>query len=859
MKRKSKKHISKNKQQAKKETKQAVANKQNSNYSILIAIVTSTFVFAISYLFFIPDDITLLRLSLSKNIFVLLTVITSVLIFYIIFKIKEKQTANISKYSFLILLFFSIAASFVLIDKESSKELINLYFKLTAFQTLLIIPTTVLGIISIWIHRAKMQEIVDNLFSEKEKTEEKLSVKDKILKPISNLFSKKERIYTLGLFVVIGISIFTLFYKLDYFDLYSDEGSVTMGAAGYYHSGEYQYFDFVKNKTTNVKYNRAKPHQFLVAQSYKIFGISTWSSRFPSALFGVLLIIFGYFIGKFFIRDKLTVLIVIFSFAFYFEFLLLLRWTRMYSMLFLTYLIATYFAYKLIAENNNFKYSLFKKPFVKKYLNFNYIYLPFLLVLFYLNLHTHQNTASLFPVVIIFSIISGFFIKEKKYFVVFGIGILLLVIQIIFPYKVGFSRFTFFEVNYSEYYSKFIFGYPFSVKTNIIILFTGIFSLFVIKNDDFRKKYLILIITGSIIWLLFSFVFKYSFSFRYISHVIPLVLFFLIGFYILISKTLYNKIIQITLSLLLIVFVLTHFNSRYNDLYVENFAAPTKAKIAYKTIIDNYKKDEIIYQHWGAKFYYSGIDTSAHFLKLWHRNLNTVTNTLKEKSGWIVWSLHNQYAMDKDVVEYCNEYFKKYHGLGIDKTNVEVYYANSNMLVDTNKFKLDKLIPTANLDTKQAYSIAFWVQFSEKNNQTPFYFHNFKDTAFVLNTNNINKTIEVIHKKDNKNILSVNNILDNKLHHVVYYQTGGKQDNKFGVFIDGKKIDEKIFENEIGEKVKLQINRYFTNYFDDIRVYDFVLNKNQINEIIKNKGRKKTETLFVDSKKFKTLYHWQKQ
>ncbi|NJO92170.1 MAG: hypothetical protein HC831_26790 [Chloroflexia bacterium] len=103
-----------------------------------------------------------------------------------------------------------------------------------------------------------------------------------------------------------------LFYELDSFDFWSDEKQTTQAAVGYYHTGEYYQWDFIKDEAnTGHKYNRALPHVWLVAQSYKLFGISEWSSRFVSAVSGILFIILGFFVALFFTKSRLAAILFI--------------------------------------------------------------------------------------------------------------------------------------------------------------------------------------------------------------------------------------------------------------------------------------------------------------------------------------------------------------------------------------------------------------------------------------------------------------------------------------------------------------------------------------------------------------------
>ncbi|MEN8120035.1 MAG: glycosyltransferase family 39 protein [Bacteroidota bacterium] len=845
----------------------AKGNIKKSSNNLLYGLLTGIFTFIINYLF-VQDNSTLLQLSINKSTFILISLILSAIIFYSIFKIEEKLTANIAKYTFLILLLYSISISLIPIQ-ENSNEFIVFYNRLMAFQNILMVPTIVLGIISVWIHKAKLQQIINGLYSKKEVQEEKLGIKERIFNPIKKLFSKKEILSTSLLLVIIGISIFTLFYRLDYFDLYSDEAQVTKGAAGYYHTGEYKQWSFIKDKIIGKTYDRARPHLFVVAQSFKVFGISNWAARFPSALFGILLLLIAFFISRFFVRDKTASILTIFSFAFFFEFLLLQHWGRMYAMLMPIYIITFYLAFRILTEKNTIKFlKTTNNSFIGKFLNFNYSLLPLFLIFFYFAYQLHANSLILFPVLFLFSILIILFTKEKKYLFVIVAGIFAILVTWFFinmfsDIRAALRYATFFKGNNSEIYTQLIFGFPFSYTTNLIFVFIGLSSLFIVKNNKFRKKYLILIASSFVIWLTFSYIFKFPVSFRYVSFAVPISIILIIGFSILILKTLFNRIIQISLIALLVISILQSFTSRYNDLYISNFASPARPSVAYKTINKNLKPGELLLRHWGPEIYLDDIDSSVVVMPVAHykgKPFNEIfTNLQQHDAGWLTWHTHNSLRIDSLVRNYANTYFKKYHGHGVDTTGVEVYYYNKNMLKDTSYFKKAEIfMPTANLNTKNAYSIATWLVFSPETIKTPYYFHNHIDTVFTLTYENQQKSLLIKHGKDTLNILKINNIENRKQNHVVYYQTGGKKGDKFGVFVNGRKVIEKTFKNNISDLVKIKVNPFFKGIIDDIRVYDFVVNNQQIDIIMRYKGQKKSNILYTGNKKFETLFHWQK-
>ena len=127
---------------------------------------------------------------------------------------------------------------------------------------------------------------------------------DFVPKYFSNTF------YSYALTAVVIMSAVTLFYNLGERDFWEDEYQVISAATGYYHTGEFFKWDWIKHEikcgdhTRKCEYHRAWPHSWLIAQSYKIFGISEWSSRIVSALFMLTATIGMYFFGIFFTENK---------------------------------------------------------------------------------------------------------------------------------------------------------------------------------------------------------------------------------------------------------------------------------------------------------------------------------------------------------------------------------------------------------------------------------------------------------------------------------------------------------------------------------------------------------------------------
>jgi len=759
---------------------------------------------------------------------------------------KKKGVSKFAGFSTYIFLFFLLLS--IIIDIFSLTKYNSPAHPLSNFRLPISILAVLTGIISIIYNQTRFQKHIELNFKNQ----------NKIFKT-DNFFNKQNILFAVLIFIVIGLSTFTTFYKLDKYDLYSDEISVVRGAAGYTMTGEFKQWDFIKQTVDKTPYNRAKPHQFITALSFKLFGINTWAARFPSALFSVILIIFIIIFGYPFVKDKHTIILTALSVALYVPFLILGRWARMYAMIFPTFFLSFYWTYSFFTKQNTYKlFNSDNKPFFKNYLNFNYIVLPFLLILIYINLFTHQNTTLLFPVFLIFSVFSVFlFYKEKKYLTASITFILILLFQIIFPFKVGFKRFTFFEVNNSEVYTKALFDFPFSVYTNIIILILGLSIYFIIKHNLFRKTYLALFLTAIITWILFSFVFKYAPHFRYISFVTPIVILLIFGIFTILVKVLFSKTIQfLIIGLLIIVISLKYYNG-FGTLYETNTLSPAKPSIAYKSISENYKNGDVVFKHWGPKLYMQGISPETKFISLGSykgRNFADLYEDLSQyKSGWITWHTHNENRIDKHFIAFVNLYFKKYNGTGIDNTGVEVFYFDETMKASLNDFFANQYIPAANLKASNSYSVSFDLLPDNLINDRVFMIAD--ENNEFLECQLVNDSIYFIKE----NIDTVSAFLhDKKKSNIVWFQEYENKNFYQGVIINGELVEKELTTTD-SSLVKFQINPIFKGFIDNVRIFDFALNKEEVQAVIENQLNENTKKIETDNTAFTALYHWKKK
>lgn len=176
----------------------------------------------------------------------------------------------------------------------------------------------VFGTLALYVYRDKLKEIEDDneeeILKEKKRWENfpKQFPRLNILPIARNTF---RWMYAQGwvCFIVLVLIIVMGFclrmYRLDNRGIYGDEFLTVTAAAGNYFSGTFNQWDWKKQELSNITYTRAWPHSWLMAQTYRVFGISEWSSRLFSVIFGTLLILFSYIVAKGLFKCKDTALL----------------------------------------------------------------------------------------------------------------------------------------------------------------------------------------------------------------------------------------------------------------------------------------------------------------------------------------------------------------------------------------------------------------------------------------------------------------------------------------------------------------------------------------------------------------------
>jgi len=508
-----------------------------------------------------------------------------------------------------------------------------------------------------------------------------------VKKTATSLFQRNNLLFI----ILISIAGFLLFFRLGTHDFFEDEFQVIAAAQGYQKTGTFFSWDWINQTITNSPYERAWPHTFLIAQSFRLFGVSEWSARAVSAISGLIFFIIFYYFARFFTNKRVAIL-SLFSAVFYITNYYFFRNTRMYALLIPLFLLLTYCLYRGLTGDWWIKTRVkWIDDLLSQYLNFDYRFFILSIPLLYLNYHIHYNSLIIVLVVFLYVCIMAGLTKSKKYviLVIFGfIGICGLILANVFnvldrlPWVLGLI--TFFKIRNTAYFD-YLFRHPLGTSAGFILIIIFLLKWFKQKKDmdAFHKELYLLTLTVTAV-IFFIFIANRYTSSVYISHIMPIALILIIsGFWYLIQhfpkRGVYLLLLFNILVLSNFIIVVPGFYS-WNTPY-GNFST------AYQVINDNYQEeDEVIFGQYLRTYYLQPLDNIRHISMRNHQTYSFsqfLDDLQNHKAGWITWETRKAYHIQPEILSYIDTHFLKLHGAGIDDTNVEVYYY-SNPHTDPN-------------------------------------------------------------------------------------------------------------------------------------------------------------------------------
>lgn len=489
--------------------------------------------------------------------------------------------------------------------------------------------------------------------------------------------------YCLVLAILLLVSSGILTYQLGEHEFKEDEHQVVDAAGCYYYEQEFCRWDWIKMQPSEEMYTRAWPHSWLIAQSYTLFGISEWSSRLVSVVFGVGFVFILYLVTRFFTESKKIALLTSAAAVFYPSYIGTFRYTRMYALLIPLFSVLVYLLYKGLTGTSQVA-NLGLGKWVKN-LDLNYLYLGLFLALLWLNKTIHYNALVILPAGLVFVLVMAFLTKEKKYKNLALLGLLASVL-IFLAYFFGLTdRFLghlcfFGRSNYS--YIKNLISYPFG-PTLGYFLFALSFFFFTFFPRRLKDKFIYLYCLLLFSWFFFIYIGDRYYTFLYFSHFTPFLLIILITSFFMFSYLFRKKVTKGAFLVLLFAFLASNFTQNVDAIY-ETDTSYGKYRQAYQVIIDRYDPEkDVIFGQYLRKYYLQELPENTKTIDMERRKsyeFDTFIQDLQEyKSGFITWETRKGGHLVEEIKDYVAANFQKLHGEGIDKTRVEVYYFDETM------------------------------------------------------------------------------------------------------------------------------------------------------------------------------------
>ncbi|MFK7906819.1 MAG: glycosyltransferase family 39 protein, partial [Chitinophagales bacterium] len=421
-------------------------------------------------------------------------------------------------------------------------------------------------------------------------------------------------LYKLALVLLCVLAAAIYLYDLTYYAWLPDEPLVISAAKGYLETGTYTKWSFWMDQIGTEEYPRAWMHSWMVAQSFRFFGVSEWSARIVSVILGLVFVPTIYGVAYFFLRNRPAALTLTLVCILHPYFIVYFRRTRMYALWLPVFSLLIYFSYQSLTKRKTYNWAVYKNnPLVSKYLNYNWSWVISTLLLLYFTVEVHKLSLVLLPALFLFFFYLLVLKKQIRLLPILFIGFVLF---FWFSNRYGIleniqKRFTFFEV-YKPDYVKHLFLSPFQPTLSISILSVGLLCIWWTKHNA-RLILVYLLLSMTIVLFTFSIDYSPNNNFRYVMHVIPFSCLLVIGVLFKINQLFASKYLRWVLPITIILLSIGNF--KYHHIWIYKVYPEAQfTQRAYPTILQNIipEKEGIIalylqeayMQGWGKKVEY---------------------------------------------------------------------------------------------------------------------------------------------------------------------------------------------------------------------------------------------------------------
>ncbi len=497
--------------------------------------------------------------------------------------------------------------------------------------------------------------------------------------PIKPLFQDTYlRIISIVVFLICGVLIF---YRLGFYDIWEDENSVINAAIGMQQHGMAYLQD---------GYERVWIHSLLISWVFDLFGVSEFTGRLPSALFGLIFVLICYYAySRWYGKGLIAVMIPIVCLM-NDRFLILFRYMRMYALLIPIFLLGVYIIYRTITIKNK---EVFFRGHKIRFLNTKILYIAASVVMLLLLAHLQKLSMIILPVFFIFISVLVWYLRTKEliYFLILAIGTGIVLAFLSFGLELNSLR-MFRQVAsamltkhsvYGEYY-RYILDNGLPVNSTMMTLIGGMGLLRARVSRPIKSILVIsyLLIGISLLFMVYL-IASEGLDYRYIAHIVPFVVGILLFVWYQSGKLVSAKTASLWLFFILIVSFLS-FKEDYKRVYVKHPWAPSYS-IVYKTLKDKYRRGDALFAQNVKTYYLDPVQLAGN---LYHKVPGRKEYTLEQfkqditfaQRGWVMWDKHKVYHWREDVITYIYHNFKPYHGGPIDDLGVELWYFDEKVL-----------------------------------------------------------------------------------------------------------------------------------------------------------------------------------
>ncbi len=156
----------------------------------------------------------------------------------------------------------------------------------------------------------------------------------------------------------------------------------------------------------------------------------------------------------------------------------------------------------------------------------------------------------------------------------------------------------------------------------------------------------------------------------------------------------------------------------------------------------------------------------------------------------------------------------------------------------------------------QPLSMGFWLRTGANESGHPVYIGESFQEGISLRWLNDKETAIIELQYNDQDTLRASVPNDGQWHHVLFYQSGGYAGAEVGFYVDGLFQSSFALSEEESDIEKVFINKNFSDRIQDIRIYDAVLSKKQVNAIYNNGTILLQKELSDGHESFKPVMHF---